>query len=343
MRIILMIGFAIVPVLGSEPPRVDDLVPSQTSKASVADDRRSFTAEEVLEGLRRADANLLTAAKLQFTIFVQVFPPHPEVGSYTTECTVTCVKGDFALSTRVSHHDPLIYFPPGTSGTLHDDENHYMYSGRPIGSMAFHTTKEASSISEHQPYLVAPDGSVTTERGTYLHGTRFRPSEDIGTLLFRDSVRATGRGFGELIDRITSMDIRSDGLVVILAEGNRGPSLPGRWRMVIELTKSGFLVREAVFGTKSLDEPTFTVENSGMCEAGGFSIAAHGTLRYPGIGPGRGYEQDVTTISCFGEADEKFFVETESAVRGAFQQDIGITDRTGAVPRMYRNSERDLP
>lgn len=100
-------------------------------------------------------------------------------------------------------------------------------------------------------------------------------SQDAANLFYR-YILPLGRGYSQLIDKVTALSVNAAGIATVTASGSLFSPYSGVWNLEID-TKAGYLVRKAVFTQNGAKRQGLVCVASGLC-AGALPLFTEGAL-----------------------------------------------------------------
>jgi hypothetical protein len=203
---------------------------------------RAPTPDELLAALRNVDAEYAKG----FTVRGTLVEPSPFGPGRLVEWTLT--MGDERLIVEQRHVEDADH--PRRQGR----HEYTIYAG-PERMAAIHGNR---LWAEGKLIDAKPHASFEPKGSTY--------DLLIGRLLW-----ALGRGYSRRLDRITSVSMRPDGLLKVVAD-NKDGSFMSRWELLID-PSADYLVRSAKAFRRDDAVPAYAVETAGVLAGGGRSVA----------------------------------------------------------------------
>jgi hypothetical protein len=287
------------------------------------------SGSELLSRLRAHDEAFLQAQTL--VVHIQT-PARRELNQYErgqklSKITLTSYQGAIAYDREISYTDVPAY--RRRRGIDYDED------GRLI---VWRDTRERSLIeSDFQGMqrgltclLISPDGRITQHRG----GPKFyfyQPSHTIRYFWFWTPIWATGRGFADLLSKVTEVRQAEDGLISFSASGflNLNPRVPGVWQMVVD-PNADYLVRSASFTASKGSKPDFACTTSGTKWFDTCCLAERADM-----GGVYGIYPAAVTEQYKPEADMELLDEVRRILRGSLPKGATVYDRRPNPERVF--------
>ena len=229
---------------------------------------------------KKPDLLLLPFRPEQMTIKFRIQVPYsilgPDAGPHTKHCRVAMRNDEIALIVQTEYQEPVRYHAPGTNGATadHDDQGNMLLS-RSVLKRAHKTATGNLLVDEQERTIVSPEGIVISKRRG-MTGYLF-PIDSLDSIYEVDQLLlTTGRGFHDKISSILEVVDLGDDSLRIIATGNYGPSLPGKWTLEMGAGTPPELVREASFEIPTQSGPCIKIHNSGVVSNQEFALAKEG-------------------------------------------------------------------
>jgi RNA polymerase sigma-70 factor (ECF subfamily) len=167
---------------------------------------------------------------------------------------------------------------------------------------------------------------VTGQNGMATSGTLliYKPERRVYDPTIRQRLRLTGRGYSNLVEEITSVTTRPDGMLEVTALEAEGR---GRWELVID-PQSAYLVCQATRFEKKSDTPGYFIRMTGRRWYGSLCMPEGYELALDSLGMRTRISGELSFAAA--EADLEFMKRVEETMRPPFAVATNILDHRGA-------------
>lgn len=212
-------------------------------------------------------------------------PLAPEQGEEITTYTIVWTADWQVMKGTIRYEQPPGYPPSGTR-SFHNrgyDQEDHVIVWRPVERYHVFTREQNEGIEQLMSYRVSPDGTIKAQRASpYTIHSLYRAGASKEIEIFRQFRLATGRGFARYFTEVISLKpaILPSGLRELDFSGSYASgAFRGIWTIQYDQDKN-YLIRKGDFVPHGSTTPLFAVENSGLIECPGLSIASSGVYTY---------------------------------------------------------------
>ena len=215
----------------------------------------------------------------------RVPPLAPEKGEEITTYTIVWTA-DWQVMKGTIHYEQPPGYPLSGTRSFHNrgyDQEDDVIVWRPVERYHVFTREQNEGIEQLLSYRVSPDGTIEAQRASpYTIRSLYRAGASKEIESFRQFRLATGRGFARYFPEVASPKpaILPSGLRELELSGSYASgAFQGTWTIQYD-QDNDYLIRKGDFVPHGSTSPLFTVENSGLIECPGLSIASSGVYTY---------------------------------------------------------------
>jgi hypothetical protein len=260
---------------------------------------------ELLSLMNEKDAQLkMVGCNISFLMTEQSHKSDPRQGLVHSHCEANWQQKDSLVMKKsyVYEKDIPVFVPPEANvyGKNEYDDHGNLIVWRNIESYILFSPEQNDRIQKIRALRIDPNGKLVSEGKTKIMLHRYPIGSNGNIYEFNRLKLATGRGFSDSIQSITSTKILPSGVMQITAPQKNG----NNWELTID-PNSDYLVRKAVLMQEEMSEPKRIVTSEGSITKHGITLGKFGTYKYSGS-PLVNFEViDISKISGHNELYEE--------------------------------------
>lgn len=245
-------------------------------------DAAEISKAELLSLMNEKDTQFkMVGCNISFLLTKQARGSDPRQGLVYSYCEANWAREDRFVMKKVYTYekDIPVFVPAETNlyGKYEYDSYGNLFLWRDVESYILYSPTQNDRIQKIRALRIGPNGKLVSEGSTKIMLHRYPIGSGGNIYEFNRLKLATGRGFSDNIQSITSAKSLPSRMMQITAQNKHGHS----WELNID-PNSDYLVRKAVLMQEGMSEPTRIVTSEGSITKYGITLGKYGTYKYSG-------------------------------------------------------------